>query len=698
MTALARREFLQLTSALAAALIVPVGCSGNSSSNSGADFTPNQWVAIHPNGNVTVFSAKSEMGQGTATAMATLVADELDVPLSVVTVEFGSGQLYLDPVLKTQVTGGSTSVEDMYLPMRRAGATARAMLVAAAAQNWNIDATTCQTQNATVTGPGGKSATYASLIDAARRQTVPQDVTLKPNAQFNLIGKTSPRIDLMPKVTGKAGYGIDVRVPGMHFASIERAPRFGATVQSFDASKAKQVPGVLDVVQVPNGVAVVATNTYAAFTGRSALNVVWSAGNTQLDSDKLFTEREALARSKKGAIVDVNVGNVDTAKGRAFEAVYRTPYLAHAAMEPMNATAHVTSSGVEVWAPTQNQSNARLVAAKAAGVSQDAVTVHTTYLGGGFGRRLENDYVGDAVSVSKAIGAPVQVIWQRTDDIPHDYFRPLSVNLLRGVTDAHGNIISIEHIAVAEPCSTDLFGPYPHGLDYYQLQGINNVEYELPNYRGVYIPVYVGIPTTTMRAPGANQNTFALESFIDEMAAAGGKDPLTVRLGLFSKNSRAQHVLRTAAQRAGWGHAKTPGAKQGLAFAYWEHTATAVIAEVTMNGSTPVVHHLTIVADPGLVINPDIVLQQLEGGANFGLSMAMIGNITIKGGAVQQHNFDTYRVLQLAQAPTIDASFITNEERPTGMGEVGVPPTAPAVGNAVFALTGKRVRSLPFVS
>ena len=698
MTAVQRREFLQLTSAFAAALVVPVGCSGKRESAVAEDFAPNQWVAVRPDGRVTIFVSKSEMGQGVATGMTTLVAEELDIPLSRVNVEFAAGDPYVDPVLKEQVTGASVSAPDMFLPLRRAGASARAMLVAAAAQGWGVDPKACQTHDATVTGPGGKTATYASLIGAARRQPVPQNVTLKSPAQFNLIGKTSPRIDLVPKVTGKTEFGLDVRVPGMRFASIERAPRFGATVKSFDASKAKKVQGVLDVVEVPNGVAVVATNTYAAFAGRNALNVVWSEGDSHLDTDKLFAEREALAKSKKGAKLAVNVGDVSAAKGRVFEAVYRTPYLAHAAMEPMNATAHVTSDGVEVWAPMQNQTNARGVAAKAAGVSPDRITLHTTFLGGGFGRRLESDYVGDAVSVSKAIGEPVQVIWARTDDIPHDYFRPLSVNALRGVVDTHGNIIAIEHVAVAEPCSTDLFGPYKNDVDYFQMQGIINVEYELPHYRGLYIPAYVGVPTTTMRAPGANQNTFALESFIDEMAHAAGKDPLQVRLAFFAKNPRATNVLRVAAERADWGRPKTPGAKQGLAFSYWEHTATAGIAEVTMNGGTPIVHRFTIVADPGLVINPDILIAQLEGGVNYGLSMALFGNITIKGGAVQQHNFDSYRVLKMAEAPVIDAHYIPSNEPPTGIGEVGVPPTAPAVGNAVFALTGKRVRSLPFVS
>jgi isoquinoline 1-oxidoreductase beta subunit len=696
-----RSDFLKAAAAFSGMLALAVGADGCSHSAATApDFQPNAWLIVHPDNTVTIFVARSEMGQGVATGMPTLVAEELDIPMSVVRIEFAlAAPAYMTGIGNTQITGGSESTALSWLPLRRVGATARAMLVAAAAKEWNVDPSTCTTKDGSVShAASNRTATYGSLTAAASQQPVPTTVTLKQPDQFTLIGKTFGRLDIPLKVNGSAQYGIDVRVPGMRFASIEQPPTFGGSVKSFDATHARQVPGVVDVVQVPAGIAVVASNSYAAFTGRQALHIVWNPGpNAQLDTDELAKEGVALATSRRGAKVAVHHGDVTTATGRTLEAIYQTPFLAHAAMEPINATASVTDTGVEVWAPTQAQTLGQAAAAKIAGVPVDKVILHTTYLGGGFGRRLMNDYVEQAVMVSKAIKAPVQVIWTRPDDTQHDFYRPMSTNALRGVLDASGNLIALDHLAVAESCLRSLLPEaVKDGIDAAQLDGIINSIYGIPNYRGSYTDVEYGIPATTMRAPGANSNYFASESFLDELAHAAGRDPLAFRLALLKQQPRAAGALRAVAQHAGWGRPRTPGAKQGIAFSNWSGTATALIAEVTMQGGKPIVHRVVIAADPGIVINPNIVAAQLQGSVNYGLSMAMLGNITIKKGVVQQNNFNDYLVLHMDGTPDIETVVVPSSAAPSGIGEVGVPPIAPAIGNAIFALTGKRVRTLPF--
>jgi isoquinoline 1-oxidoreductase beta subunit len=704
MIATTRADFVKTIAAFGGTLALVVGVDGCSHPAAAppVDFQPNAWLTVHPDETVKIFVSKSEMGQGVATGMPTLVADELDIPITAVRIEFApAAPAFMDGIAKLQITGGSESTMLSWLPLRRVGATARAMLVAAAAKGWGVEPATCTTKDGVVShAASNRSATYGSLTGVAAQQPVPTNVTLKRPDQFTLIGTSFGRLDIPLKVNGCAKYGIDVRVPGMHFASIEQPPTFGGSVKSFDATAARNVAGVIDVVQVPAGVAVVASNTYAAFAGRKALRVVWNPGpNAHLDTDVLAAQGVELATSRRGTKVAAHKGDVTAVTGRTLEAIYQTPYLAHSPMEPMNATASVTDAGVEVWAPTQAQTFGQMAAAKIAGVPVDKVTLHTTYLGGGFGRRLINDFIEQAVMVSKAVKAPVQVIWTREDDTQHDSFRPMSVNGLRGVLDGSGNLVALDHIAVAESCIRSLIPQaVANGIDPAQLDGVINSIYEIPNYRASYTEVEYGIPVTTMRAPGASSNYFASESFLDELAHAAGRDPLAFRLALFAKNQRAAAALRAVAQYASWGHPRTPGAKQGIAFSNWSGTATALVAEVTMQKGQPVVHRIVIAADPGIVINPDIVTAQLQGSVYYGLSMAMLGNITIKNGQVQQKNFDSYEVLHMANTPDIEAHIIASSVAPTGIGEVGVPPIAPAIGNAIFALTGKRVRTLPFLT
>jgi isoquinoline 1-oxidoreductase subunit beta len=708
MTTLNRADFVRLGSMFAGSLVLGVSASGCANQSHGAPsasgslettgFKPNAWLIVHPDEKVTIFVAKSEMGQGVATGMPTIVADELDIPFESVIVEFAPvAAVYEDPILHSQITGGSTSTLASWMPLRTAGASAREMLVATAAKQWGVDPSTLTSKNGTVIDvKNNRTATYGSLVGAAASIPVPAKPTLKTPDQFTLIGKVNQRIDTPLKVNGTAKYGIDVRVPGMKFASILYPPIFGAKVKSFDASKAKKVKGVIDVVQVPSGIAVVADNSWAAFQGKAALTVGYDNGPLATTSTESLKARFLkLADDGSGALPAVERGSKDV-KGRRLAATYYGPTVAHATMEPQNATASVTSDGVEIWAPTQSQTFAQQSAAKIAGVSIDNVKVNTTYLGSGFGRRNYIDSCNDAVAVSKAIKGPVQVIWTREDDIQHDWYKPMAANAISAVLDDGGNLIAMQHTVVMDTILTSLGLPLPpNGVDPISMDSVINTQYEIPNFQAYYINPKSGIPAGFLRAPGANWNGFVMETFIDELARAAGKDPLAFRLALLKKNARATAVLETVAKNASWG-SPPPGTKQGIAFGFWGGTSLATIAEVSMNGKTPRVHRAFVVADAGIVINPTIVRQQLEGATNFGLSMALASKITIKNGAVQQHNFYDFTVLHMDQAPEIHADFLESGLAPSGIGEIAVITIGPAVANAVFELTGKRAYTLPF--
>jgi isoquinoline 1-oxidoreductase beta subunit len=707
-TSLDRADFMRLGSIFAGSLVLgigPDGCANRSGSAPQASPAPetggvklNAWLVVHPDEKVTVFVAKSEMGQGVATGMPTIVADELNIPFENVIVEFApAAAAYRDPLFHVQITGGSTSTASSWMPLRTAGASARAMLVAAAAKQWGVEPSTLTTKAGTVIdGKNNRTATYGSLAAAAATMPVPANPVLKRREQFTLIGKVNKRIDTPLKVNGTAKYGIDVRVPGMKFASILYPPVFGAKVKSFDASKAKQVKGVVAVVQVPRGVAVVADNSWAAFQGKAALQVEYDNGPfANADTENLRAHFLKLASARTGAIVAVQRG-AQSVPGRRLEALYFGHPAAHATMEPQNATASVTADGVEIWAPTQVQTFAQLSASKIAGVPPDKVRIHTTYLGGGFGRRLYVDFTDDAVALSKAIKAPVQVIWTREDDIQHDLYKPMAANAVSGVLDEHGNLVALQHTVVMDSILKPLGFPLPpSGLDSISMDSVFNSLYEVANYHAYYVNPKSGVPAGSLRAPGANWNNFVVESFLDELAHAAGKDPLAFRLALLHKNAPATNVLKTVAKNASWG-SPAPGTKQGIAFGFWNGTPAATVAEVSMDGATPRVHRAFVVADVGIAVNPTIVRQQLEGATNYGLSMALTGKITIKGGAVQEHNFYDYRVLRIDRAPDVHVEVLESTGSPSGIGEIATILIAPAVANAVYAIDGKRARTLPF--
>ncbi len=706
MTTINRADFVRIGSVFSGSLVLGIGAAGcanqsasatQSTADTGTAFKPNAWLVVHPDEKVTVFVSKSEMGQGVATGMPTIVADELDIPFENVVLAFAPvAGVYNDPGFHMQITGGSTSTASMWMPLRNAGASAREMLVAAAAKQWNVDPSTLSTKaGSVVDAKNNRSVTYGSLAGAAASMPVPVKPVLKTPDQFTLIGKQNKRIDTPHKVNGTAQYGIDVRVPGMKFASVLYPPVFGAKVKSFDASKAKQVKGVIDVVQIPSGVAVVANNSWAAFQGKAALQVEYDNGPfAQQSSDTLKAHFLELARNGTGALVATQRGSKEVS-GTRLEALYFGHPVAHATMEPQNATASVTADSVEIWAPTQVQTMAQAAASQIAGVPLEKVSINTTYLGGGFGRRLYVDFTNDAVAVSKAIKAPVQVIWQREDDIQHDWYKPMAANAVGGTLDEHGNLVAMHHTVVMDSILKGLGFPTNHGIDSVSLDSVVNSQYDVPNYTVSYINPESGIPAGSLRAPGANWNNFVMESFMDELAHAANKDPLAFRLALLKKDPRAAGVLERAAKNASWG-SPAAGTKQGIAFGFWNGTPAATVAEVSMDGKTPRVHRVFVVADVGRAVNPTIVRQQLEGATNYGLSMALASKITIKGGAVQEHNFYDFLVLRMDQAPHVNVDVLETGGTPSGIGEIATILVAPAVANAVFALNGKRARVLPF--
>jgi isoquinoline 1-oxidoreductase beta subunit len=584
--------------------------------------------------------------------------------------------------------------------MRQAGATAREMLIAAAAQKWGVDASECHAELGEVVHTGSKRRlTYGSLAEAAAKMPPPTDVKLKDPSQFKVIGKPIKRLDTADKVNGKAGFGIDARRPGMLHAVVLRCPVFGGKVATFDATKAKAMPGVKDVVQISTGIAVVADNTWNAMQARRALVVTWDEGPTAAVSTDSIWKMYAAAAETPG-VVAKKVGDSDSAMADAaqkLEAVYQAPFAAHCAMEPMNCTADVREDRVEIWAPTQFQTPAQGIAAHIAGVKPDQSFVHTTYLGGGFGRRGWSDFVTDACETSKAMKAPVQVTWSREDDMQHDYYRPASYVKLAAALGADGNPTAFTARVACDSINNWFFpGSVKNGMDQSSVEGLDDTPYDIPNILVDYKMTTPGIPTGFWRSVGASQNGFFEESFIDELAAAAKKDPYEYRKALLSKKPRHLGVLNLAAEKAGWGRPLPKGVFRGIAVVEAFDTYVAEVAEVSVGkDGTVKVHRVVCALDCGQVVNPHIVEQQAIGGIVFGLTQTLKGEITIDKGRVMQTNFDSYDMLRMNEMPKVEVYIVPSTEIPRGMGEPAVPPVAPAVCNAIFAATGKRIRKMP---
>jgi len=699
--ALDRKDFLRIVAVGGVGLTLGLELApGAGEGAAAADFSPVVWLKMHPDGRTTVVLNSSEMGQGVATSLPMMLADELDIPMSTVAFEFSPATVpYYNPILKGLETDGSRTTPTMGPVMRKAGATARAMLVAAAAKGWNVDPSTCTTRDGVVTEPSGRKAKYADLFALAATLPVPDDVTLKTPDQFRIMGRRHARLDVVPKSDGRATFGIDVTVPGMKYAAIAKPRQIGATVGSYDASAALKVPGVRKVVQVPQGVAVVADNTWAAFQGRKALRIVWHDGpNANLSTETIYAAaREAI---KTPGIVQRQQGDIAAAlaAGKAVTAEYESPYLAHATMEPMNATADVRADRVTIWCGSQAQTRAQELASTISGIPIENITVNTVFLGGGFGRRGWADFVGDAVAVSKAAGMPVKVTWSREDDITNDRFRGGSAHALAGAVSADGKIVALQHTMASQ---SHVHQELPSlmlksGLDPLTANGMANHPYQIQNQLTSWHELpFMALPVGFWRAPYANVNVFATESFIDELAHAAGQDPVAFRLANLDPNGKFADVLRRVAALAKWTTPPPPGRARGVAVATVAAGWIATVAEVSMPNNKPKVHRVWNSVNVGQPINLDGLDQQISSAVIFGLGAALMGKITFENGAPVQTNLDSYHVLKMADTPEIMVDIVPNHDRSVGAGETAVPCVMAAVTNAIFALTGKRIRRLP---
>jgi isoquinoline 1-oxidoreductase beta subunit len=646
-------------------------------------FAPNPWVRIAPDGIVAVVIDRSEMGQGVTTSLAMLVAEELEVDLQTVRTEFAPADpVYTNAEIGEQMTGGSTSVRAAWKPLREAGAAAREMLIAAAAESWKVKRSECRAERGSIVHtPSGKRAAYGSLVIAAARQSVPKRVTLKPPEAFRLIGKPARRLDVPDMVTGRTAFGSDVAVPGMLVASIARCPVFDGKPRRVDSEQALALPGVRAVVKLESGVAVVAESFPAAVAGRQALRISWDEGaNSELSNEAIRMRfSQALRRAGSVARDDGDALAALSNASRVVEAVYETPYLAHAALEPMNALAWVRRGRCDVWAPTQAQAGARDTATYIAGVPLEATAIHTTFLGGGFGRKLEQDCVGDAVAIARRVKAPVHLLYTRADDLQHDFYRPASMALLRAALRNGKPAAWFQRIAGPELA----------------LDG-NDMPYAIPNVREEHVRSDPGVPTGPWRSVGASQNAFMVEGFIDELAHAAGADPLRFRLGLLARSPRHRGVLELAAAKSGWGTPLAASEGRGIAVYYSFGSWVAHVAEVAISPEGAIdVRRVVCAVDCGTVVNPDTVTAQMEGAIALGLSAALKERVRIEGGRVTQANFEDYPILTFAEMPQVEVHIVASRAAPGGVGEPAVPPVAPAVANAVFAATGKRLRSLP---
>jgi isoquinoline 1-oxidoreductase subunit beta len=700
--ALERKDFLRIVAVSGAGLSLGLEMSTAAEAAAPAaaaapSFVPVAWVEMGKDGLTTVVVNQTELGQGIATALPMCVAEELDVPMSSVRFRISSvDPKYYNAAWHGIQTGGSKSTPSMSPVMRKAGATARAMLVTAAATKWNVDPATCTTADGVVSGPAGQKAKYVDLLTAAAAVPVPATVTLKTPDKYKIIGTRQSRLDVKPKTNGTAVYGIDVKLPGMKIASIEKPLQIGGKVASFDAGDALKYPGVRKVIQVPSGVAVIADNTWAAFQGRKLLKVTYAPGpNAGVSTDTIYTKARAL--SKTPGVVLKTTGDVASPlSGKVVTAAYETQYLAHAPMEPMNTTADVRPDGVTLYTPTQAQTDSQKTAAKITGLPLTSVQVVTTFCGGGFGRRGETDFTEDAVYVSKAAGIPIKLVWTREDDIRNDPYRGGSVHNVSASLTPDGKVTTLKHTM----CSSSIVARaipmlMKNGVDPLAGNGLTNTPYTIPNLLVDWHQLDVAIPVGFWRAPYANANTFATESFMDELAHAAGQDPVAFRLAHLKPDSRPANVLQRAAKLAKWGSALPDGHARGVAIAQWDDAWIAMVGEISLLNNKIKVHKLVASVDVGQPINIDGLEQQVPSAMIYALSAALGGKITFADGGAVQKNFNDYTVLHMGDSPEFVVDIVRSTETSTGAGEVGVPCVAPLLANAIFTLTGKRIRTLP---
>jgi isoquinoline 1-oxidoreductase beta subunit len=704
-TDLDRRRFLKASALAGGGLIIGITLTGcgkpsDSAAAPGVGGQPNAWLRIAGDGSITILIDKSEMGQGVYTALPTLIADELEVPLSAVKVEFApAGKDYVNTLLGTQITGGSTSVREAWTKLRTAAAQARAMLISAAAERMKTDAAKLKLADGAVVGPDGQKLGFGQLAEAASKLAPPKDAKPKARADYTLIGKASPRLDTPSKVDGTATFGIDVKLAGMKYAALAQSPALGGSVKAVDSSAAEKLPGVVKVVTLKSGVAVVAEHYWQARVARDALKITWDAGpNAGLSSAKVMAGLKAASGTGQSARKDGDVAAALKAAKRQVSASFELPLLAHATMEPMNCTADAKADGCDVYVGTQIQQFAQNAVAGALGLKPEQVRIHTQMLGGGFGRRLEVDFIPAAAELSRAVGAPVQLIWSREDDMTHDAYRPAAFDTATAAFDAN-NALSAVHLKLVSPSVTArMFPPVVEkAVDPFAVEAAANYLYDVPNVGVDYLRHEVGVTVGYWRSVSHSLNCFVVESFMDELAHVAGKDPFEFRRGLLGNQPRAKRVLEEVASRAAWGKAEA-GHHQGIALMEGYGTYIAQVADISVTGGKLKVHKVTCVADCGQMVNPKIVESQISGAMVYGLSAALYGEITLEDGKVRQANFDTYRVTRMNDVPLLEVHLLDSSESPGGVGEPGVGPIAPAIANALFAATGQRVRALPFAA
>jgi isoquinoline 1-oxidoreductase beta subunit len=696
-----RRSFIKSSAAVGGSLVIGVALPDafRGMAFAASESAINAWIRIGSDNTITVLCARSEMGQGVVMALPTLVAEELEVDLSKIKVDFAPpGEVYINGMLGGQITGGSTSVRDGWEKLRIAGAQARMMLVAAAAQQWGVDASTLKAANGWVTGPGGKKASYGSLADAASKLTPPKDVKLKDPSQFRYVGKPLPRMDTADKITGKTVFGIDVKLPGMLYASLAQCPVIGGKVTSFDAAKASGMPGVKHVVQITDGVAVVADTWWQAKQARDALNITWDEGPGKALSSASISAGLLAAMSSPGATIKQQGNVADGMKGAAkkVEATYEMPFLSHSPLEPMNFTADVRKDSALLIGSIQFQQLAMGMAAAITGLKPEQITIKTTFLGGGFGRRIDCDYFAQAVEISKAIGAPVKLVWTREDDMTHDFYRPISLTQMSAGLDASGKPTALSFKMSSPSVTSRLFPPLvKDGVDPLMTEAIL-VPYDIPNQAVATVIHDTGLRVGYLRSVSHALNVFANESFIDEMAAAAGKDPYEYRLSLLQKQPRFANVLKLAAKNAGWGKPLAKGHARGIGLMEGYDTYMSQVVEASVANGQIKVHRVVVAVDLGRMVNPNIVRQQLESNIVFGMTAALYGDITLKDGRVEQTNFHQYKLLRMPETPKIELHIVNSTEKPGGIGEPGMALFSPTLANALYALTGKRQRKMPF--
>jgi isoquinoline 1-oxidoreductase subunit beta len=677
------------------------------------------YIHVKPDGKISLIVAKSEMGQGIKTGLAMLLAEEAEVDFNSVSVEQAETR---PDIYRHMGTGGSGSTRESFMPLRRAGATVRQLMVTAAAQKWDVPAKDCKARKGSVLHEkSSRHASYGELVEVAMKLPLPDPgkVELKDASEFELVGHATPRVDIPSKVNGSAIFGLDVRVPNMLYAVIARCPTFGGKHAHYDASKAKEVLGVRDVFEIPalgsdmftaGGVVVVADSTWAAMKGRDALQIAWDNGPAAAEStDTLHTSLHAGAgKSGKRIRNDGDVDAVLSNGAKRVEATYEFPFLAHATMEPMNITVHARSGEAEVWAPTQSPDWVQRTVAKVLDLKPEKVTVHTTMLGGGFGRRYMADYPAEGAQIAKVVGKPVQLVWSREDDMTHDFYRPAACHQMKGAVDKNGHPLAWSH-TIASTSIEAYWHPDRGKPEESEVGGAEQMPYAIPNVRLEYNNVASSVPPLWWRSVEHSFNGFAVECFIDELAAAAGQDPVQFRKSLLVKPTnwkakdeedpdpaRLLAVMELAAEKAGWDKSLPKGKGRGIATYHSFGSYIAEVAEVTVQGNNFKIDRMVAAIDCGQIVNPEAVRAQAESAIIYGLSAALKNEITIKNGAVEQTNFDGYDPIRINEAPPIEVYLMTSKEDPGGMGEPALPPAAPAVANAIFAACGQRVRKLPF--